>query len=361
MHEHEHDHVRTADQYGDGYSDGFEPVRPLDLSQLQTVDALLRAYRDASFGARRLGDAADVLETMARDPDCGVVCTLTGAMTVAKMGLVMCEMIDRGYVDVIISTGALMTHGLVEAGGHQHFKYKPGMDDKALYEKGYNRVYDTLELESNLDEVEVLVRGVLTDLPEGQPLGSHHLCRALGKALVERFPNGRGILLSAYKKNVPVIIPAFTDSEMGLDFAVNNERRRRAGKVPLQYDGFEDLEHYTAWGKRQKHLGIFTIGGGVPRNWAQQIGPYVEISAHRLGDPTAQAVRFQYGVRICPDPEHLGGLSGCTYSEGTSWGKFVPVEDGGRYAEVLTDATIAWPLIVKAVMDRVPAKQRKIP
>ena len=63
-------------------------------------------------------------------------------------------------------------------------------------------------------------------------------------------------------------------------------------------------------------------------------------------------VRFSYGVRICPEPDHWGGLSGCSYSEGVSWGKFVPPEEGGRWAEVPADATIAWPLVVGAVLER---------
>jgi deoxyhypusine synthase len=85
-------------------------------------------------------------------------------------------------------------------------------------------------------------------------------------------------------------------------------------------------------------MGIFTIGGGVPRNWAQQVGPYLEIQRVRVGRP---------------EPEHWGGLSGCSYSEGVSWGKFVPEEEGGRFAEVFADATIAWPLVVRAVMERI--------
>ncbi|MCX8064056.1 MAG: deoxyhypusine synthase family protein, partial [Candidatus Hydrogenedentes bacterium] len=60
---------------------------------------------------------------------------------------------------------------------------------------------------------------------------------------------------------------------------------------------------------------------------------------------------FQYGVRICPEPVHWGGLSGCTYSEGVSWGKFVSYEEGGRYAEVLCDATVVFPLLMKAIFE----------
>ena len=104
-----------------------------------------------------------------------------------------------------------------------------------------------------------------------------------------------------------------------------------------------------------RSLGIFTIGGGVPRNWAQQVGPFFDIANGRLG--TAMRVpRFQYGIRICPEPVHWGGLSGCTYSEGVSWGKFVPPSEGGRYAEIYADATMVWPLLLKAVCEAGPAR-----
>jgi deoxyhypusine synthase len=89
----------------------------------------------------------------------------------------------------------------------------------------------------------------------------------------------------------------------------------------------------------------------VPRNWAQQVGPYLDIIDKRIGEGGALK-RFQYGVRLCPEPEHWGGLSGCSYSEGVSWGKFVPPAEGGRYAEVPVDATIAWPILIKAVQER---------
>jgi deoxyhypusine synthase len=90
----------------------------------------------------------------------------------------------------------------------------------------------------------------------------------------------------------------------------------------------------------------------VPRNWAQQVGPYLEILRARLGHDEPVR-RYRYAVRICPEPEHWGGLSGCSYTEGVSWGKFVPESEGGRFAEVFADATIAWPLVVRAVMERV--------
>jgi deoxyhypusine synthase len=244
-----------------------------------------------------------------------------------------------------------MAHGLVEGVGRSHFRYDERMDDTELYEAGYNRVYDTLEPESNLDFVETIVARILKAWDPNEPLCSYKLNRDIGKYLSENV-QARGILKSAYEKGVPVFVPAFSDSEIGLDFAVHNRVRRRNNVPPLRYDPFEDLEHYAETLLEQKRLGIFTIGGGVPRNWAQQFGPYIDLR-HRRGGEELILKRFNYGVRICPEPVNWGGLSGCTYSEAVSWGKFVPPEQGGRFAEVLLDATVGLPLIAGAVLERI--------
>jgi len=271
-------------------------------------------------------------------------------------------------VDAIVSTGALMGHGFVEAVGLPHYKNPGNISDEQLWKLDLNRVYDTLEPEKNLDRVEEIIGKVLEKFDAGKPTGSYEISKALGKYLYENI-QGRGILKSAYIKNVPVFIPAFTDSELGLDFAIFNRRRKAAGKPILSFDPFLDLDYYTELIFNSKKTGIFTIGGGVPRNWAQQVAPYLDIIRHRIvegGDPSKWALRylkntpyykpFYYAVRICPEPVHWGGLSGCTYSESVSWGKIVPKSEGGRYAEVLADATLAWPIILKAVMERLSKK-----
>ena len=127
--------------------------------KVHSIDDLVRAMGKTAFTGRQVGEAADVLEAMARDEECFVVMTLAGAMTVAKQGLVIADLIDRGIVNAIVSTGALMAHGLVEATGRAHFRYNPDVPDTELYEQGYNRVYDTLEPEQNLDDVEEVMSG----------------------------------------------------------------------------------------------------------------------------------------------------------------------------------------------------------
>jgi deoxyhypusine synthase len=346
--------TRDESRYGTGHEDGLEPLAPLDPSQTHTVDALVRAMSHTAFGGRRLGEAADVLETMVRDPDCFRVVTISGAMTIAKQGLLLCEMIERGWVQAIVTTGALMTHGLSEGAGMVHFKHKASMADEELYGRGYNRVYDTIELEKNLDGVERILARALAEVDPETVVSSRTLCELLGRDL-ERHVEQRGILKSAVAHGVPVYVPAFTDSELGLDFAIYNALRVQAGQAPLRFDPFLDLDDFANRIRETERMGIFTIGGGVPRNWAQQVGPYLEIRRARMG--RAEPVRrYRYAVRICPEPEHWGGLSGCSYSEGVSWGKFVPEQEGGRFAEVFADATIAWPLIVRAVMERLDSK-----
>jgi deoxyhypusine synthase len=340
----------------DGYCHGLNPVTPLDIRHTRSVLDMVTAMGHASFGARTVGQAAEVLYRMVSDPDCFVVCTLSGAMTVAKMGLVLCEMIDRGMVHAVVSTGALITHGLVENSGLSHFQLPEDFNDTDLFAAGYNRVYDTLELEANLDRTQRFVSGVLEKWGTAKPVSSWRLCRAIGRALHRR-AGARGVLRSAYRRNVPIFIPAFTDCELGLDFSVFNHRRGKEGKTPLAFDAFDDLNEFAELCGKQKRLGIFTIGGGVPRNWAQQLGPYLDLLDQHLG--TGRSFKpYQYGVRICPDPAHWGHLSGCSYSEGISWGKFVPPNRGGMFAEVLADATIVWPLIVRAVTERLSRVRR---
>ncbi len=335
--------------------DRLTPLEPLDLGKVKSIDDLVRAMAKTAFTGRQLGEAADVLEAMARDEDCFVVMTLSGAMTVAKQGLVITDLIDRGIVNAVVSTGALMAHGLVEATGRAHFRYNPEVSDEELYEQGYNRVYDTLEPEQNLDDVEEVMSAILEGWDHNEVMCSYKLNHAIGEYLAKNARDQRGILKSAFEQGVPVFVPAFTDSELGLDTALNNRLRESTGRHKIRFDPFLDLEHFAATLLRQKKLGIITIGGGVPRNWSQQFGPFCELRHRRLGE-NIPLKRYHYGLRICPEPVYWGGLSGSPYSEAISWGKFVPSAEGGMFGEVFVDATIGLPLIAAAVFERLDKK-----
>ncbi|HEX7231188.1 MAG TPA: deoxyhypusine synthase family protein [Candidatus Binatia bacterium] len=298
--------------------------------------------------AMQVARGAKALEAMVADQNCVRFLTISGAMTVGKMDLIICDMIELGMIHAISSTGALMAHGLVSSIGLKHYKYNPRYDDTELARRKLNRVTDTLEPETNLDTVEEVVGEVIEKLDGKEMLSPTVLNRLIGKHLAEHYPNERGILKSAYLKKVPVFVPAFVDSELGNDIYIHNMKRRRRGQKPILMDLERDSKELIKIVTGSKRFGIFSIGGGVPRNNVQNVAPLIEIINERLG-PTYPNRRFSYGVRICPDKPHFGHLSGCTYSENESWRK---ADKNGIYAEMLADATQVWPFLIKYLMEK---------
>lgn len=313
--------------------------------------------RLAPYGglAAQVARGAKALEAMMSDKSSVRFLTISGAMTVGKMDLIICDMIEQGMVQAISSTGALMAHGLVSSIGLKHYKFNPKYDDTELARRKLNRVTDTLEPETNLDMVEEVIGEVIEKIDGREMLGPTALNRLIGKHLAENYPNDRGILKSAYLHGVPVFVPAFVDSELGNDLYIHNIKRRRRGKKPVLMDLERDSKELIKLVTGSKRFGIFSIGGGVPRNNVQNVAPLIEIINERLG-PTFPNRRFSYGVRICPDKPHFGHLSGCTYSENESWRK---AEKNGIYAEMLADATQVWPFLIKYIMEKRPRETKK--
>jgi deoxyhypusine synthase len=316
-----------------------------------TVRSLISDLSRYGGIASQVAKGATSLQKMVLDKNCFRFLTVSGAMTVGKMDLVICDMIESGIIDAISSTGALMAHGLVSSIGLKHYKYNPAYSDTELARRKLNRVTDTLEPETNLDTVEEVLGKVIARLDGANIISPTILNKLIGKYLAEHFPHERGILKSAYLHKVPVFVPAFVDSELGNDIYIHNIQRRRRGKKPilmdLELDSKQLIKHVTG----AKRFGIFTIGGGVPRNNVQNVAPLIEIINERLGD-TLPPRRFTYGIRICPDRPHFGHLSGCTYSENESWRKAVK---NGVYAEIYADATQVWPFLMKYIMETIPA------
>jgi deoxyhypusine synthase len=355
-------HVRSM-ALSQGIQHHLSPLRSPSSSSIGDFDGMLVAMRDMAFGARTLGQAADVLYAMASDPQCQTVLTLSGAATIAKLDTLIAEMIERGLVHCIVSTGAAMCHGFNAERGSEHFKLPEKYDDTWLFEQGYDRIFDTIEMEYALDELQDILHGLLAKRPAKGVLCSSDITRMLGEYLKSHAKN-KGVIGAAHACGVPVFIPAFTDSELGLDFALFNRRRRKEGRKGLSFDPFIDFERYCHFMLGTKTRGIVSLGGGVPRNWAQQVGPFMDAIERRENAIAVKSVRFKYGVRICPDPPYWGGLSGATYSEGVSWGKFIAEEEGGKVAEVYSDYTFVFPLLVKGLfqrLDKAKGRERTVP
>ncbi|HJX09361.1 MAG TPA: deoxyhypusine synthase family protein, partial [Candidatus Binatia bacterium] len=272
----------------------------INLALMEWVDGKSSSVRSlianlAGYGglAEQVARGAKALRSMISDKNCCRFLTVSGAMTVGKMDLIICDMIESGMIHAISSTGALMAHGLVSSIGLKHYKYDPKYNDTELAKRKLNRVTDTLEPETNLDTVEEVIGEVIDHVDGSKPLSPTMLNRLIGKHLAERYPNDRGILKSAFLRGVPVFVPAFVDSELGNDLYIHNLKRKRRGKRPILMDLEQDSKRLIELVTGAKRFGIFSIGGGVPRNNVQNVAPLIEIINERLG-PTLPNRRFTY-------------------------------------------------------------------
>lgn len=293
----------------------------------------------------------ETLKQMITDPDCTVFGTFSGIMTVAKMGGIISEMIDRGWLQAIAATGALICHGFVEGVGLKHFKYDPAFDDITMADQKLNRITDSIEPEENLDQIVNILGPILDNKIDGnQTMSPTKINSLIGEHLAQNYPDGPSILRSAYLKKVPVFIPASVDSELGNDIYTNNEKRLSEGQKPIILDHEIDSHLLVKTVVEAKKIGIFSVGGGVPRNNVQNVAPLIEIINERLGKKMPEK-QFSYGCRIDPTLPYFGNLSGCTYNEGGSWRK-MDIKNG-RFSEVLSDATMVLPFYAAGLIETI--------
>ncbi|MEE9394331.1 MAG: deoxyhypusine synthase family protein [Planctomycetota bacterium] len=324
------------------------PVIPFDPEKARSANDILTALGDCSFQGRALSIALDVLETMATRKQCGVVLTFAGAMIPAGMGEIVCRLMERGVIQAIVSTGANISHDMVNAakGGHGHYLGDPNADDDELYRHRINRIYDTNLPEENYGAGEELLDEIWRPIqaehskkavPGAMLLAPSEVFRLTGAGLSER--GYRSMMSVAYETETPIFCGATSDSE----FCLNLAKFRHRGWLNLVLDEQLDLFEMAEWIKSHAERGTIIVGGGVPRNWAQQVFPLLDMIEDEIFPG------YDFGVRICTDNVVYGGMSGCTMSESKSWGKYGP---GACFAEVSCDATIALPILCVALFER---------
>jgi deoxyhypusine synthase len=321
-------------------------VRPIDLRKVSSLDQLCRALGGCGFQGRKLSGVVDVWEAMVDDPECLKVMTLSGAMVPGGMGEVIMQLIEAGAVDAIVSTGANVTHDFINSVVDQaHYLGSEHEDDDELRKHRTNRVFDVYIPEDHYDSGEQF----LLDLLQKKGLSEHRFSTAEFTRLLGRSVPGRSVVKVAAQMDVPIFVPAISDSELGIAVALY---RKRNG-MSTTFDEVNDIEVFAKLIRSRPRSGCIVVGGGVPRNWAQQVFPYLDV----LAESEKEAERFygySYGVRISTDRPEFGGLSGCTFEESKSWGKYTAE---ARFESVVCDATIALPLIVGALIERLRAKK----
>lgn len=332
-----------------------KPVQPVDIEAITTVSELLGAFERTSFQSRTLARCAEVFVHMLEDPVRPTIFLgLAGAMVPAGMKGVLAPLIRKRMVDVIVSTGANMYHDFVEAMGEHHYLGSPDADDGVLREAGIDRIYDTLADESQFRRFDHMVEQLADDMvKEGATsVSSRFFLTRLGQYIDENgSTEGRkdSIVWNCWAHDVPIFVPALNDSSLGLALTQHHIRYVEKGLNPLRIDEIRDNYEILQIKKAAPKTGVIYVGGGVPKNYIQQTA-YLE---DMFGIPDAG---HDYGFQITTDSPQWGGLSGATFREGLSWGKEKPE---GEYVICYCDATIAFPLIVKATLERCPPLERR--
>jgi len=296
----------------------------------QTVDGLVRQMRLTAFNARRLGEAVDILEDMIRDKGCFKFLGLSGALVPAGMRLCVVEMIKRRWVDLIVSTGANITHDIAQCFGETYSQCDPEkVNDLELRRKGFDRIYDLLSPTETMATMEKNIQAILSEIDDGE-YSTFDLIDEIGKRLKDK----NSIVRNAYEKKVKIIVPALVDSILGMQVWMNSQTRN------LKLNELRDLDYMINLNfdlkKQKKNTGTLVLGGGVAKNFVLQ-------SVLMADKP------HKYVVQVTTDTPQYGGLSGATLKEALSWGK---VDEKAKLCTVYCDATIALPLIVSGLIER---------
>ena len=309
-----------------------EVIKHIDIKE-HNVIKLVDSMEQMAFSARDLNRAAKIFEKMVADPNCTVILTLAGSIFSAGLKKIVYDLVSNNMVDAIVSTGALMVdQDFFEALGFKHYIGSPFVDDNEMRELHIDRIYDTFIDEDELRICDETTEKIFNSL-EPRPYSSRELLWHFGKYLDE---NGGpkvddSVIYAAYKKNVPIFVPAFSDCSAGFGIVMHQHNNP---EKHVSFDSGKDFYELTQVKLNSKETGIFMIGGGVPKNFTQDIVVAADILQEN-------APMHKYAVQITVADVRDGALSSSTLKEASSWGKVETTFEQMVYAE----ATLAMPLI----------------
>jgi deoxyhypusine synthase len=329
-------------------------VQHIDITQ-HNVAPLVDAMASMAYSSRDLARAASIFEMMMRDTQCGSILCLAGSLISAGLQKVIVDLVRNNMVDAIVSTGAnIVDQDFFEALGYRHYiapdEYKYGAFDAQLHDLMIDRIYDTFIDEEELRICDDTMEKIASSLPT-RPHSSREFIAAMGEYLQK---NGRtpekghndSIVLACYEKDVPIFVPAFSDCSAG--FGLVAHQHARQGKPMLSIDSAKDFYELTQLKIANPNTGLLMIGGGVPKNFAQD----VVVAADVLG---VEVPMHKYAIQVTVADVRDGALSGSTLKEASSWGKVALTYEQMVYAE----ATIAFPLIAGYALHKQAAAERK--
>ena len=317
------------------------------LDPKMTIEDLVDVFASSGYNGRQLGDAAKMYAKMIQDG--ATIClTVSGAMTPVGFGGIIKTLIEKGFVDWIVTTGANVYHEDHFAWGLPVKQGSFNVDDMKLYENEIVRIRDVfIKFNETLEVQDALVQKMFgKDFPD-KPFTTAEFCNLMGKISKENAKHPeKSFVVSAYDYDVPVYISTIKDSSLALNLAVH-----RLENKTYSLDFVREIIEQAAIVYDSTTSGILELGGGVPKNTAQQTGPLLDQILRR--DDGGQ----DYIIQITDARPDTGGLSGATLQEGKSWGKIQDANDG--MVTVYADATIAFPILALYVISNQSERKPK--
>lgn len=312
-------------------------VRHADITKFD-ARPIIDAYRDMAFSSRDLAAAADIVNRMMADTGCGVILTIAGSVCSAGLKDIIALMIENNLVDAVVSTGAnIVDQDFFEALGFRHYKGTPMVDDQVLRELAIDRIYDTFIDEDELRVCDMTVAEIAGTLPP-RAYSSREFIHAMGAHIEEKgLKCDHSIVHAAYKKGVPIFCPAFSDCSAGFGLVHHQWHNQEY----LTIDSVADFKELTQIKLKIGETGIFMLGGGVPKNFTQDVVVATDI----LGE---EQPMHKYAVQLTVADERDGALSGSTLKEACSWGKV----DTTYEQMVFGEMTVTLPLLASDVYHR---------
>ena len=321
-----------------------EPIKHIDIKSFDST-RIIEAMKDMSFSARDTAKAAELFNTMINDKDCTIILCIAGSTSAAGCMRIYADMIKYNMADVVVASAAtIVDMDFFEALGFRHYRGSAAVDDKKLRELYIDRIYDTFIDEEQLQICDNTVKKIADSLPK-RPYSSREFIREMGKYLLDNARKKDSLVQLAYENNVPIFCPAFSDSSAGFGLVKHQCENE---KNHISIDSVKDFRELTEIKIKSATSGLFMIGGGVPKNFAQD----TVICAEILGKP---APMHKYAVQITVADVRDGACSGSTLKEATSWGKV----DTGFEQMVYAEAASVLPLIISHVYHRGDWKNRE--
>ncbi|NPU85584.1 MAG: deoxyhypusine synthase [Syntrophaceae bacterium] len=320
------------------------PVRHLDIASVDAV-GLVKAMKGMSFSARDLAAGADLFERMLKDRSCSVILCIAGSASAAGCMNIYADLVKYNMVDAIVATGAaIVDMDFFEALGFRHYQGSPHVDDAKLRSLYIDRIYDTFIDEEELQHCDRTIGEIADSLPPGI-YSSREFIREMGRFLKKGARKKGSLVETAFDHEVPIFCPAFSDSSAGFGLVLHQTRHPAAH---VSIDSVKDFRELTQIKIKARTTGLFIIGGGVPKNFAQD----TVICAEVLGK---EVPMHKYAVQVTVADVRDGACSSSTLKEASSWGKV----DGTSEQMVYAEATSVLPLMASYVYHRGAWKKRR--